>query len=71
MNEVRILASLKHAHILPYMESFMEDDTLCMVLELADQGDVQKFIKQHADKNIYIPEVTVWKILIQMVSAQD
>jgi len=42
LNEVRILASIQHPNIISYKESFFEDMTssLCIVMELADGGDL-------------------------------
>ncbi len=44
LNEVRILASISHPNIINYREAFFDDhtQTLCVVMELADAGDIQK-----------------------------
>ena len=46
LNEVRILASISHQNIVNYKEAFFDDTTqgLCIVMELADAGDIQKKI---------------------------
>ena len=43
INEVRILASLQHENIAGYKEAFFEQGTssLCIVMEFADDGDLQ------------------------------
>ena len=43
LNEVRILASIKHPNICSYKEAFFEDATmsLCIVMEYCDNGDLQ------------------------------
>ena len=43
LNEIRILASVKHESIICYKEAFYEPETqtLCIVMELADGGDLQ------------------------------
>ncbi len=42
LNEVRILASINHINIIAYKEAFFEDltCTLCIVMELAEGGDL-------------------------------
>lgn len=42
LNEVRILASVKHPHIIAYKEAFIDDTTscLCLITELATNGDL-------------------------------
>ena len=42
INEVRILASIEHQNIISYKEAFIDSktDTLCIVMELVDNGDL-------------------------------
>jgi len=42
INEVRILASVKHPNVIQYKEAFIDEKSksLCIVMELADDGDV-------------------------------
>ena len=42
INEVRILASIKHPNIISYKEAFVEkqQESLCIVMELVDMGDL-------------------------------
>ena len=42
INEVRILASIDHQNIISYKEAFIDSksDTLCIVMELVDNGDL-------------------------------
>ena len=42
INEVRILASIRHPNVIQYKEAFIDDKNkqLCIVMELADNGDV-------------------------------
>jgi NIMA (never in mitosis gene a)-related kinase len=46
LNEVRILASISHPNVIGYKEAFFEDKTnsLCVVMEFADGGDVLQLI---------------------------
>ena len=46
LNECRILASINHPNVIGYKEAFFEDTTnsLCIVMENADGGDVLQLI---------------------------
>ena len=48
LNEVRILASVKHPNVIAYKEAFIDEDSksLCLILEYANGGDLfQKITK--------------------------
>lgn len=42
LNEVRILASIKHHNICSYKEAFIDEasSSLCIVMEYSDNGDL-------------------------------
>lgn len=44
LNEVRILASISHPGIIAYKEAFIYENTLCIVMEYANGGDLAKLI---------------------------
>ena len=69
LNEVRLLASIHHKNIISYKESFYNenDQTLNIILEYADDGDLQtKIISKKKSESIF-EEKTIWSIFIQMV----
>ena len=69
LNEVRLLASINHKNIISYKESFYneENQTLNIILEYADDGDLQtKIISKKKSENVF-QEKTIWSIFIQMV----
>ena len=69
LNEIRLLASIHHINIISYKESFYEENTntLNLVLEYADAGDLQSKISAHKNVQKYFNENTIWSIFIQMV----
>ena len=69
LNEVRLLASIRHPNIVSYKEAFFEKkiNVLCIVMEYADDGDLFQKICEHKKKRVYIDEKKVWKIAVQML----
>jgi NIMA (never in mitosis gene a)-related kinase 1/4/5 len=69
LNEVRILASINHPNVIGYKEAFFEDKTnsLCIVMEHADGGDVLQLIKEKKRSNTKLSEKMVWHYFIQIV----
>ena len=53
LNEIRILASVKSPYVISYKEAFYYElcNSLCIVMELAENGDLDKIIANHRLKN--------------------
>ena len=68
-NEVRLLASLNHKNIIGYKEAFFDDksQTLNIVMEYADGGDLSTKIKQTLKSHQYFDENSIWNTLIQIL----
>ena len=68
LNEVRILASVKSPFVISYKEAFIEEETetLCIVMEYADKGDLYQKIVHLKKVGCLIDEIDAWKIFIQM-----
>ena len=69
LNEVRILASIKSNFVISYKEAFFDekDNTLGIIMEYADNGDLYQKIIEYKKKQIYLEEDEIWKIFIQLV----
>ena len=69
LNEVRILASVKSNFVVSYKEAFFDEkyNTLCIVMEFADRGDLYQKIVQHKKSAKFFEESDVWRIFIQLV----
>ena len=68
LNEVSILSSVKSEYIISYKDSFIDetDSTLCIIMEYADEGDLQKKIKLYKKLKKSFLENEIWKIFIQI-----
>ena len=64
LNEVRILASIRHPNIASYKEAFFESDTnmLVIVMEFCDNGDLQTKINNAKKTSKFTKEDDVWSI---------
>ena len=68
LNEVRLLASVSHTNIIGYCESFFDEDskTLNIVMEFADDGDLENKIQKNVKEKSNFSENEIWSILIQI-----
>ena len=69
VNEIRILYSLNNKNIIGYEEAFYdnESETLNIIMEYADDGDLETKIKELSKKKLFFDENTIWNILIQIL----
>ncbi|EGR32229.1 protein kinase domain protein [Ichthyophthirius multifiliis] len=69
LNEVRILASIHHVNIIGYKEAFFDEqsNSLCIIMEYANNGDLYQKILEHQKKNTQFSEKEIWQIFTQVV----
>ncbi|XP_071941131.1 uncharacterized protein [Antedon mediterranea] len=66
LNEVSILARLKHKHVIRYRQAFVNNGMLCIAMEYADGGDMGVIIKRKIETKTLILEhrITDWFVQI-------
>lgn len=69
LTEVRILSAIKHPNIIEYRESFVEfeTNTLCIITEFADYGDLYDCIYRFKELQKPIAERDIWIIIFQIL----
>jgi NIMA (never in mitosis gene a)-related kinase 1/4/5 len=67
VNEIRILASISHPNIIGYKEAFIDENSncLCLIIELAEGGDLLQKINKFQKQRSYFLEQDIWDMFIQ------
>ena len=69
LNEVRLLASIENTNVISYKEAFIDEasESLCIIMEYADDGDLFQKIRKGQNDKAYIDEQEIWKIFIHVL----
>ena len=69
LNEIRILASLNHKNIIGYKEAFFDEETqtLNIIMEYANDGDLSTKIKYNLKNGLIFRENIIWSYIIQIL----
>jgi NIMA (never in mitosis gene a)-related kinase len=64
--EATLLRRLQHPNIVTFWESFVSNRMLHIVMEFADGGDLDQYVKSHAKSRKYIAEAQVINLFVQL-----
>ena len=67
MQEATLLSKLRHPNVVAFWESFRTKESLCIVMEFADAGDLDRFLKARKGKSLN--ESEVFRFFIQITLA--
>ena len=70
LNEIRILASINNKNVISYKEAFFDekDNSLGIVMEYADKGDLFQLITNRKKNKDYFTEEEVWRVFTQLLN---
>jgi NIMA (never in mitosis gene a)-related kinase len=70
LNEVRFLASITNNNIISYKEAFIDNETntLNIIMEYADDGDLENHILENKKCGRLFPEEKIWTIFLGIVN---
>ena len=71
LKEVRLLSSLNHPNIIEYYDSFINDDSLVIIVEWAGAGDLKRQIRKAVERQQVFHERTIWKYFSQICNAMQ
>ncbi len=66
IQEIDILSSLSHDNIVKFLDTYVNDDRLNIVMEYADGGNIYDYLKGRKEM---LDEGEVWEIFVQLVDA--
>jgi NIMA (never in mitosis gene a)-related kinase len=69
LNEAKVLAALKHPYIVAYRESYMNGNSLCIVMDYAEGGDLFKVIDKNRRKYQKLGEPKIRRWVTQILLA--
>ena len=67
--QVRLLQSLDHVNVIKYLDSFITDDDLVIVVEWAAAGDLKRQLRKAQERGANFEERTIWKYFSQICEA--
>jgi NIMA (never in mitosis gene a)-related kinase len=61
----------RNENIIGYKEAFFEEatNTLCVIMEFADNGDLQGKMEELKKSNTYMSEEEIWGITLKLITA--
>jgi len=68
VNEIRILASVRHPHIVSFLQAFLDkgDTELCIIMEYCGCGDLAQKVDRYKKRKQQVDERVIWAYLIQV-----
>jgi len=66
LNEVGLMQNLVHPNIVKFLDWFLDENILYIVMELAEIGDLARVIRKAREKSHPIAEKTIWKLFFQV-----
>lgn len=66
-NEVAVMSKIHHPNLIGFIEAFVENDALHIVMEYADGDDLEKMLVGCLNRRVWMPEEQILSIFVQIV----
>lgn len=68
INEVKLLASIDCPYIVRYFDSFIQKDSLSIIMEFCNKGDLNKLIKKAKVSGVTsLRDIVIWNLSLQIL----
>jgi len=71
INEIDLLRQCNHKNVIKYLASFLANNELHIVLELADGGDLGRHIANFRSRKMLMSEKMIWGLFVQVCAALE
>lgn len=71
LKEIRLLQSLDHPNIIRYLDSFISDNDLVIIIEWAAAGDLKRQLRKAQERGVGFEERIIWKYFSQICDAMQ
>jgi serine/threonine protein kinase len=71
LKEIRLLQSLDHPNIIRYLDSFISDNDLVIIIEWAAAGDLKRQLRKAQERKVGFEERIIWKYFSQICDAMQ
>ena len=65
-NEIIILRRFNNENIVKFYDSYIKNEYMYIIMEYAGDSNLKKFIKKYKDRDKFIPEELIYKIVLQI-----
>merc|ERR1719161_3269004 len=69
LKEVGLLKELNHPHIIRFLDSFLSEKDMHIILEWASRGDLKRVLRRAVQSELSLPEGQIWEYMRQLSSA--
>ena len=61
LKEVGLLKELNHPHIIRFLDSFLSEKDMHIILEWASRGDLKRVLRRAVQSELSLPEGQIWE----------
>lgn len=63
VREIQILAKINNPNVIGYKAAFIDGERLCLVMEYAEKGDLERLIKHYKQNGLIFSEKQIVRVV--------